>query len=231
RRDFRLSRDSGQDGPRELGTVVGSVTGSGGGAVPGAIVSLDGARDARSDDAGQFVLHDVPAGTRQIEVQAIGAAPLVAVVDVSVSDTTRVSLALGKVQTLDAVRVSAPTFRQVMVRNIEERKRLGLGYVRDSIEIAKLPHSTAVIDGVPGVKVCRSTVGAFFLPSLGNCKSPVCPFSVWIDGAKLDAQAYTSTQPDEIAIVEVYSHAMPDEFRSRGNCGAIIAWTKHFLHT
>jgi len=235
RRDFRLGKDNTTGGAVETGTVTGTLTAKGGGPMAGAIITVAGAPEVRSDDSGRFVIRDVPVGTRQMEVKAIGASPVTTIVDVAPLDTTSVTLEMGRVQTLEAVKVSAPTFSKVMIRNIEERKKIGLSYVRDSTEIRKLPHMVAVIDGVPGVVVCRGRLGAFFIGLNDSCKAPRCQIPVWIDRMNLDAAAYSTLRPEDIATVEVFSPmrgatSIPPEFTDRRKpCGAIVVWTKHSL--
>jgi len=238
RRDFTLAK-AGAERVAMVGVVIGTLTSEGGRPVEGAIVSTEGLPEVRSDAEGQFVLRDVPAGTRQLEMRAIGAMPVTKVVDVAVNDTTRVTLEMGRVQTLAEVRVAAPTVRQLMVRQIDERRKLGLAQFRDSAEIARLPIMAAAFDGLRGVKVDRSrrrgTGGTGF--SLQSTR-PGCersPMAIWIDRQELDALALSMLATKDIATVEVYAglSTPPVEFTSptgRGTtCGTVVVWTKHYL--
>jgi protocatechuate 3,4-dioxygenase beta subunit len=229
RRDLRLAPDSAAGGPVERGIVSGTLTGEGAKPMAGAIVSIAGVPEVRSDDSGRFVMRDVPAGTRQIDVRAIGAAPVTAIVDVAASDTTNVVLELGRVQTLETIRVSAPTFRQVMIRNINERRLAGLGYVRDSTDFGKLPSMAPALDGVAGLRVVRTRGTQFRLVNT----RPTCgaPLAIWIDRMRLDEDVLNSLRPDEIATIEVFLSGAntPPEFYARGTCGAVAVWTKRYL--
>jgi carboxypeptidase family protein len=232
RRDFLLAPAAlaAGDSLSARGTVVGSLTGDGGRAVSGAIVNIEGLPEVRSDENGRFVLRDVPAGTRQIEVRAIGATPLVTIVDVTPLDTTTVALSLSKVVTLEEVTVKARRFRDVMVRDIAERRQVGLGYHRDSTDIARLPSVTTIFDGIAGLRVQRGVGSRFSITNADGAR--LC---VWIDRVLLDFVDLYLLTPDAIAAVEVYPRGFttPEEFRPRrrsaGCTGAIVVWTKRYL--
>jgi protocatechuate 3,4-dioxygenase beta subunit len=239
RRDFRLAPAAAASSVAR-GTIVGTLTGEGGRPVAGAIIATEGLPEVRSDDDGRFVIRDVPAGTRQIDVRAIGASPMTAIVDVVARDSTPVALEMRRVQTLAEIRVTAPTFRQVMLRDINERRRTALGYFRDSTTIAKMPSAIASLDGIAGLKVCRPPAGggsARFIDSIEDCRRPKCERAIWIDRVRLDAIALVLLNPADIATVEVYNRQTftPIEFQAREReillCGAVVVWTKRFLRS
>jgi hypothetical protein len=228
RRDFRLAADSGA--AAESGTVIGSLTGDGG-IVRGAIVSIAGVPEVRSDDSGRFVLRDVPAGTRQIEARAIGAAPVTAVVDVKPRETTTVTLSMGRVQTLAEVNVTARTFAQVQLRDLLERRESGLGYFRDSLVFQNQLTPASAYDGVPSLQVKRLVGNRF---KFVNTRGITCEnIAVWLDKVHVDEDVLSSTRPEEIAAYEVYLSFSntPAQFQSRGTCGAVVVWTKRFLRS
>jgi len=234
RRDFRLA-PAPEDPAAARGTITGTLTAEGGQPLAGAIIATAGVPEVRSDDDGRFTLRDVPAGTRQIEVRAIGASPTTAIVDVVARDTTPVTLEMRRVQTLSEIRVTAPTFRQIMIRNIEERRIAGLGYFRDSTTIGRQAVMAAAFDGVAGIRVLRDRLGTGFrVFSTHSCGGEL---AVWIDRIHLDARELGMLRPSDIAAVEVYpgNLTLPPEFSSQSRasptCGAVLVWTKRFLRS
>lgn len=227
RRDFLLSAPArvAGDSTAERGVIIGDVTGDGGRAVAGAIVFSEGLPETRSGEDGRFVLRDVPAGTRQVEVRAIGAAPYVTIVDVRPRDTTTVAFSLSKVVTLEEITVKARRFRDVMIRDIAERRRVGLGYFRDSTEIGQLPNVTTIFDGVAGLRVRRGIGSQLRIQVDG------CDLAIWIDRQRLEPVDLYLLTPDAIATIETYTRPtfMPPEFKEKGKCGAVVVWTKRFF--
>jgi hypothetical protein len=230
RRDFRLSRNDAAGQASARGVVSGVVSGEGGRPIAGALIQVDGAEEVRSGEDGRFIVRDVAAGTRQLEVRAIGAAPQTTIVDVAPNDTTELGLSLGKVQTLETVNVKATSFRQLMVRNIEERRLQGLGYFRDSSDFGKMANMAQAVDGIAGLRVIRLRGSSFRLAARPPCGERV---AIWIDRIRLDESVLSSLRPDEIATIEVFqgSTTTPPEFMARGMCGALVVWTKRFLRS
>ena len=222
RRDLMLGKVS----ATARGTITGMVTGQAGKPLRDALVVSDVAPEARTDADGHFVLRDVPAGTQQIEVRAIGLAPVVATVDVIAHDTANVVVQLTKVVTLDTVRTKA-TPETRLVAAFEARKKAGWGSYRDSTTIGKHGTVTSVFAEMPSVAVRTSTRrGIQLLMGARQCAG-----SIWIDGNKADGRDLTDLRPDDIAAIEVYARAteIPTELLAAsrsGGCGAAIIWTK-----
>ena len=89
------------------GTIAGLVTDSAGMPISGARVNADGVEEIRSDSAGRFLVRNVPLGSRQVEVLAIGMKPVTTVVDVIEGETATVLATMTPVTTLDVIRVTA----------------------------------------------------------------------------------------------------------------------------
>jgi hypothetical protein len=218
------------------GTVVGSVTNADGAAIPDVRVVMDHVPESRTDSAGHFVVRNVPVGTRQLEILAVGMMPVVTTVDVSARDTAAVAERLRRITTLDVVRVTASRRVQQLVADIEEQKRAGLGYIRDSAYVA--PHGTmsSVFAEFPGAQMepARGTSTAAFTVTMKRSIGPGrCVAPVWIDGVKATYDFLSFLRPDEIGIVEVYprSFDVPMRYTANGdrNCGAVAVWTKWAL--
>jgi len=91
------------------GIVRGTVAGTGGAALAGAQVSVTGTRlTATTGPQGAFTLANVPAGTRQVRVSAVGYLTATETVEVRAGEETLVAVALTQNPVeLDAVVVSA----------------------------------------------------------------------------------------------------------------------------
>jgi hypothetical protein len=212
------------------GSVVGLVSDPQGQPVSGARVLLDSASDVRTDLDGHFRLNDIPAGTRQIEVLAVGVAPALAVADVLPGDSVAVSVRLEKVLALDAVRSRAARGNHIFAAEFDARRRSGFGYSRDSTELARYPQFTSALRDVPGLKV-RETPSSLSI-SVSNGKGGFCEPQVLIDGASAAFGHLIDLRPEEVAGLEVYDRAthIPPRFVPAGilpQCGMILVWTKY----
>jgi hypothetical protein len=208
----------------DRGVVVGELRGFAGAPVDGAIISTDGIPEVRSNEQGRFVLSGVLAGTRQISVRAIGAEPQINTVNVRPGDTTTVAWTMKRAVTLEQVNVKARRARDILVRDYLERKQLGLGYFRDSTEVGRFSGMAQVFDGIAGIRVGRGRGSSVSVTrSDGKC------MTLWVDRGQWDYAELTTMRPDDIAMVEVYPRAVPEQFKTRQQCGAVVVWTKRFL--
>jgi hypothetical protein len=137
RRDLSLG-PAGDSAVTKRGVVSGFVRNADGQPVAEARVVTSGAEEVRTGADGRFVMPQVPIGTREIDILAIGAQPVTVVADVTMRDTAFVSVELRKIVELPAVVVTAKTARQRMLAEIEERKALGLGHFMDSAQVEPL---------------------------------------------------------------------------------------------
>jgi hypothetical protein len=221
------------------GTIVGTVTDTSGKPVASARVITDGVPEVRSDSAGRFLVRSVPAGTRQIEVLALGMSPSLATADIVPGDTALIAVQLRRITTLDVVRVTASARQRRLLQAMEDRKRIGLGKLLDSTSVGAMGTMSAVFSALPSVEVVRGRFANQFiitLPALGRARR--CVATLFIDGIRQagfrgDAQsAYdmlNALHTDEIAAIEVFAHALmtPAEFMVPGDpCGAVAVWTK-----
>jgi hypothetical protein len=173
----------------------------------------------------------VPAGSRQVEVLALGRLPVLAVLDVPPNDTVALAAQLRPVTLLDAVHVRASARARRFAEDYVARRRSGFGYAVDSSVIATRGILTSVFSEMPSVRVERARAGQFVL-TLPATRGGQCAATVWIDGVyQRDFTELNALHTNEIAAVEVYPHAfsVPAQFippGSAGVCGAVIVWTK-----
>lgn len=230
RRDLTIGAAT-DSGFNQTGIVAGLVADSAGHPVGDARVLADGVGELRSGADGRFVVRGVPIGTRQVEVLAIGMAPVITAVDVNAVDTASVLATMRRITTLDVVRVTASPQVRRLVRDIEERRAGGMGYMRDSTEIANHGTLSSVLFEFPSVRVERKNVFGDFVVTLPGTGASRCLANVLIDGQKSDFEELNYLRPADIAAIEVYPHRMslPMQFMRFDDCGAIIVWTKWAL--
>jgi hypothetical protein len=209
------------------GTITGLVTDSTGVPIVDARVIADGVPEVRTGTNGRFAARNVPLGTRQVEVLAIGMVPQTSVVDVFPRDTVTILASMRRVNTLDVIRVTGrPEVLRVM-SEFEERRRRGFGHARDSTDIVTRGSMSAVFFDIPGVRVEFLTASQFAL-SLPSGRGGRCLANVVIDGIRSDFEHLNFYRPPEIAAIEVYPQrfSVPERFVTSSDCGAVIVWTK-----
>jgi hypothetical protein len=212
------------------GTITGVLTGAAGAPFRDARVILSDSVETRSGADGHFTLRDVPAGTRQLDITAIGMAPIGLVVDVLPNDTAHVSTEIKKVATLDPVKVKGVARLTAFYADLEARRKSGFGYVHDSTQIGKAGTIATVFTDFPSAQVVRGRGSNFVVTFPAGSRR--CTALVWIDGRRADFQMLAAFYPDDIALVEVYPErtAVPLQFVVSGtSCGAIVVWTKYAM--
>jgi len=229
RRDLLIGPVSSKQ-PGQRGTVVGVVTDPGGHTVAGARVMVEDLPEVRTGLDGQFRLNEVPSGTHQIEVVAIGVAPATVAADVVPNDSVVIDVRLQKVLTLDAMRTMAERGNRVFAAEFDARRRSGFGYARDSTQIAKYAQFLNVFRDVPSLNVHYGS--STLQITVPDGKGGSCEPEVLIDGAVAAFGHLIDLQPDEVGGVEVYPRAaqIPPRFVPPGirpTCGMILVWTKY----
>lgn len=218
------------------GTIRGTVTADGA-PVPNVRIETDGLPEVISGRDGGFVLRGVRAGTRQLYVQGIGFTPMMRVVEVTAGDTSHVSITVGRATMLDSVRVVAPTARTRLADQFNERRRVGVGYHRDSAQIGKFLSFEGVFSSMPSV-VTERPRGQPVAIRIGGTRSRGihtggCVALIYIDGMRSDAAHLQSLYPRDFAAIEVYrTGEMPGDLLTKFGLNpfskpcAIVAWTK-----
>jgi hypothetical protein len=228
RRDFLIGA-TGDTGPTAFGAVNGTVTDSSGRPIADARIIADGATERRSGSDGRFIVHSVPVGTRQVEILAIGMSPVVNVVDVTIGDTASVVASMHRITTLDVVRVTASPRARRLIRDMEERRKSGTGYVRDSTDIRNIGCMFSMFFEFPNSVVQRTGAGSAFVITLPGTGAARCVANVVVDGRRSDYDELLFLRPVDIAAVEFYPRRMslPMAFvRPDNDCGAVVVWTK-----
>lgn len=223
RQDLSMSFDR-----TKRGIVTGLVVGRNASPIGGARVIAEGAPETRTDATGKFTLRDVPLGTQQVEVIAIGLQPTARTVDVSLADTAFIELHITKPVMIQKVNIVASSVRQQLVADFVARRDKGLGLFRDSTSIGMHGTLNSVFMSVQGIRMVRDQV---FMPrGTGTCTP-----TVFLDGVHIQTtDDLLALRPSDIAAVEVYMRELiiPPQFLLRNmrreDCGAIVAWTKWY---
>lgn len=213
---------------------------------------IDGAQ-TRANDSGEFALDSVPAGTRTVEVRALGYYPARRAIDI-VSGAPPLTIALATLRSvLDTMRVTARRRLDVDVAGFSERQRRGGGQFITASQIAQ--RQPAVVSElfrmIPGVYVelllPSDTISAFAAAGESSAMPDVarelyllmrgtfthrCVPAIYINGSlmlNLNAADLNSlVRPSELAGIEVYSDLQTPPAFKAGNvaCGSIVIWLK-----
>lgn len=213
------------------GAIAGFVTDGDDQPVVDARVSTDAVAEARTDSAGRFTLRGVPAGTRQLDILAIGSEPNTRVLDVTGGETTTVAVRLRKVVALSGMRTTAVGGGvRTFATEFTERRRGGFGHSMDSTEIVRYDQFVNVLRAIPGLNV--QLRGTNLNISVPDGKGGTCAPDVRIDGALGMFGHLLDLYPREVAGIEVYTTAAhaPAQYTHVGiqaQCGIILVWTKY----
>ena len=215
-----------------------------------AIVNIVDGPETRTDADGKWSIGDAPAGTRMIEIHALGYYPDRRFVNV-VRDAPPVRVALSTLQSvLDTVRIKSNRLSNIDRTGFADRARTGVGRYVTQKDIAKRPATFAsdIFRSIHGIRIGfatdtlatdmaiavdpqdMSTTDKRLL--MRGIDGDWCAPAIYLDGLHmpqfsaedLDGWLY----PREIAGIEIYSEAtVPNEFqKSRTGCGSIVIWRK-----
>jgi hypothetical protein len=216
--------------------------------IEGAVVSASNGTTARTNERGEWSLDGVPAGTRSVQVRALGFFPERVVVD-AVEGEPGVVTALSNIrEALDTVHITETRVAR-NAREFEERRRTGSAgrFLTSEDVLRHHPFQTSdALRQVPGLHIEQDATTGERVMSLRDCRP-----SVFIDGQfirDLSADGIDSfVQPDEVAGIEVYAGDLtPVQFRAlnadlpaarlsgpagvtpmgASYCGSIVIWTK-----
>ncbi|MES2177539.1 MAG: carboxypeptidase regulatory-like domain-containing protein [Gemmatimonadota bacterium] len=237
--DTTTRADTGAPAPRHLrvgdgrlsGTVVAAV---GGAPLTNAQVSIVDGPQARANARGEWTIADAPAGTRLLEVRAVGYYPVRRRVDV-IAGAAPLRFALSTFKAvLDTVRVTAQRNVNTEFAGFEQRRRSnGSGRFLTSDDIARRGaiFTSDIFKTVPGLKVWRDSLGENAILMRSAFGDPCSP-SIYVDGhvvpgmsgGDLDAIA----EPKRVAGIEVYDEANVPPLYTTGmtGCGSIVIWLK-----
>ena len=218
------------------GQLSGIVVTAGGQPLVGARVGIPDGPQTRTNDRGEWTLVDAPAGTRMLEVRALGYVPDRRAVDVR-DGAAPVRVVLSTMEAvLDTVKINATRLASRQLATFEQHRRTGAGHYLTADEIARRrPVFTSdLFRAMPGVRYeggnSADQHGASPILVRGGAAGWCAP-SIYIDGQYVselsgeDLDAFV--QPSEIRGIEVYPDATaPAEFQhSMNGCGSILVWT------
>jgi hypothetical protein len=236
--DTTLRLDTPSRLPRRLRTGDGRlrgtvVTADSGRPLVGALVRIADGPMSRANERGEWTLVDAPAGTRILEVRAVGFFPARRAVDV-VADAAPVTVALSTFKAmLDTVRVTAARLADRNYSGFDDRRRTGLGLYLTADDLVRrgVLETSDVFRNLPGIRseddstgsrviTMRSSFGGYCSPAYYLNELPMFTLST----LELD----NMVRAKKVRAIEVYTDAtVPPQFQmARSGCGAIVIWTK-----
>lgn len=226
---------------RPLGTIDGIVSDTGLAPLQGAFITVFGSNlRVGTGPNGRFRITKIPVGQYLLMVKRVGYRPASAIIQVSETDTLRLSYTLEPVppEQLNAVVVTekAPSVR---MSEFEQRRKLGQGefMTADDIKARNSVFATELFRKFKAVNVTPDNSGpitqyyAISAREGGNPQLGACPMQVYLDQVPLPSPFNLDLlpPPHDIGGIEVYAGAstIPLQFAGydRG-CGVILVWTK-----
>ena len=201
----------------------------------GAQVRIADGPVTRANDRGEWTLANAPAGTRMLEVRALGYYPERRRVDV-VAGAPPLLISLSTLKTvLDTVRILAS--RRVYDRDrngFQQRQRSGIGRYLTPEDISRhRPNATSdLFRLVAGVRLEYNPNGMERNIVVRGNTADWCTPAVFIDGQQLrgitadDLDVWV--RPDDIKGIEIYAGlGAPLQYQeAQSGCGSILIWTK-----
>ena len=213
--------------------LAGRITGPGGQPLANARVAIHEAGiEITSNADGRFAIADLPAGTRLMDVRAIGFDPQKTVVDLFPGETTTGSWEMTRTVRLDTVQVRALRARLLgrdMVE-FEERRRSGMGRFLGPEQLTRMDplRFSQIFFTMPGVRVLMGFGGDVVLMR-GSGLQPLCASQVWMNDMRMpnDGSLDGFVTGEEVRAVEVYTAGFaPFQYgNALSGCGVILVWT------
>jgi Carboxypeptidase regulatory-like domain len=229
------------------GTVVAAVDGR---RLADAQVGIVDGPETHANERGEWTLANAPAGTRMLEVRALGYYPDRRRVNV-VAGAAPVLVQLATLKSvLDTVRVTATRFYNRDRSGFAERRHLGVGRYLTPEDIARRPaiFTSELFRSMSGLRLgyASDTLSSDMVlnvppDSLHTIDRRIlmrgiagdwCAPAIYMDGLvmpQLNADAIDAwVQPKDVSGIEIYSEAtVPPEFEHRrSGCGTIVIWRK-----
>jgi hypothetical protein len=232
------------------GTVVRAVSGE---PIAGARVSIPDGPQTRSNEAGEWILMNVPSGTRMLEIRAVGYYPERRVVDV-LADAPPIRAALSTfLAVLDTVRVTAARLIDPRYTGFQDRRRSAMGRYLTAVDIARRQPRTVseLLRRIPDIRLDRfgTYIDTTAVDTSGTGSNPIgsttdtrilmralykdwCFPTFFIDGHQVNTLTAEEIdawlRPEELAGIEVYTDAnVPPQFHlALSGCGSILIWRK-----
>lgn len=190
----------------------------------------------RTNAKGEWTLTEVPAGTRTLEVRAVGYFPLRLTTNLLPNaDAPLIALSSTK-SVLETVKVRAAYWRYADLKGFRDRQRSGVGrfYTEKDIDARAALTTSDLLRSMAGVLIEYGDDGNkfFFQKTAGAIGFDRCIPTVFLNGAALrdiDASTLdTFVNPDRIVGIEIYQAGMgPAAFQvAFTGCGSIVFWTR-----
>jgi hypothetical protein len=218
------------------GVVVAATDGRG---LAGAIVSVPGGAVARANASGEFTLTGAPAGTRVLDVRAVGHFPERRVVDL-LDSSPPARFALNSLQAvMDTVRATARRTGTSNLVAFEQRRREGQGQYLSADDIRRRAPvlTTDLFRAFRGVYWDGGGPEAAI--QMRGIFGERCVPTFYLDGAMMNALSGDDldlfVKPEMIVGLEVYTPGTaPPQFQNYGGgdsagagaCGSIVMWTR-----
>jgi hypothetical protein len=208
--DAAVASANGTPAPPAGSVLTGRVVRSdGSGPFAGAQVMVRGSNQTTvTNDSGQFTLRGLPAGSRTLEVHALGWEPVTMPVDLAQREPRQVTVPLEvKTAVLRAVIVTATLNAGLQRVGFNSRKHMGMGRFLDPDDIAKR-NAFEFVDlmaGMPGVIRRPGPYGEDYLAGtrgMGSCVRYVVDGSPYQEMTPGDINTFV--RADDIGAVEVY---------------------------
>jgi hypothetical protein len=215
---------------RGRATIIGTVIDENGRPRPSAHATVDDTEgEVFSNEAGLFVLHNMPAGSQTLMVRMIGYSAVRLPVRLRNDDTTRVRVVLHGLTVLDTLRVTASSRgSQNAMSELDERMRSGFGVFLRGEEVKRRASMRSVLSGLPSLTIEGASVYNFRLFTLFN--GGICPVNLFVDGIRTTTEAVQSYRPDQLVAVEWYprGNMAPMNYQPSGAsmCGVMLIWTR-----
>ena len=211
------------------GTVV---TADGDRPLSGAMVRIADGPQTRTNSRGEWLLANAPAGTRTLEVRAIGYFPENRPVDVIPGAAPLTVPLITFKAMLDTVRITVSRAQDRSGGTFDERRRSGMGHFLTGEELERrgIFWLSDAFRMIPGVRLDGG--GFDRVITVRNDFGENCAPSVFIDGLYMWTLSAFEIDgllsPRQVRGVEIYAGAQtPFEYqRTVPACGAILIWTK-----
>jgi hypothetical protein len=225
-------------GGQRRSTIAGKVLAdSGRGPIANAqVVLTDLGASATTNERGEYVLSELPAGSHRLVVRKVGYAEIDVTVELEESERRERDVVLGRVTTLDSMQVKARwTPREEGMRVFEENRKIGLGTFLtqaqlDSANGRNLPQMLIMF---PSLRITQITSG----PEAGKYKAywigrgpksiaskTGCDLMVFVDGVLDRSYDLNEFPPWAVAGVEYYrggAQTPPEYSRMGSGCGVL----------
>jgi hypothetical protein len=199
-------------------------------------VSVLNGPSTRTNERGEWIIADAPAGTRVIEARAVGYFPLRTTLNVTANgDAPLMALSSNK-SVLESVKVRANYWRYADLKGFRARQRTfpGRFYNQRDIDARAAKTASDLLMSMSGVLIEYGENGDrfFYQKTPGALGHDRCIPTVYLNGAELrglDASTLdTFINPTRVIALEIYQAGMaPSAFQSAfTGCGSLVFWTQ-----